>query len=87
MNFLDSKVDQFDGFLISSPSDTHVPLIKQLAKYVKPIYTEKPLGLTREECEEAYAAVGDTPLIVGMTRRYERGFQEVKAKVDSGAVG
>ena len=45
--FLQDHKDEIDGFLISSPSDTHVHYIKKFAPLGKPIYTEKPLGLDR----------------------------------------
>ena len=45
--FLEAHKDKIDGFLISSPSDTHVDYIKKFAHLGKPIYTEKPLGLDR----------------------------------------
>jgi myo-inositol 2-dehydrogenase / D-chiro-inositol 1-dehydrogenase len=47
-----------DAVVIVTPTNTHVNVIRAAAQAGKHIFTEKPLALTLEKCDEAITAVG-----------------------------
>ncbi|WP_020617004.1 inositol 2-dehydrogenase [Paenibacillus daejeonensis] len=78
-----------DAVLICSPTDTHVPLIKQAAAAGKHIFCEKPVSLSIEQTAEALEAVrsANVTLQVGFNRRFDRNFRRARELVLSGEVG
>ena len=80
-----------DGIVIATNSQTHREMICEAVKAgVKNIYTEKPIGLSREEInairDTVEAAEGLT-LQVGYNHRFDSNLMDAKKKVDEGFVG
>jgi len=78
-----------DAVAIATPTNTHVEVVKAAAAAGKHIFTEKPLALTLERCDEAIAAVeaNGVKLHVGFMRRFDPAYVAAKRKIDAGAIG
>ncbi|MBD2869319.1 inositol 2-dehydrogenase [Paenibacillus arenilitoris] len=74
---------------ICSPTDTHVPLIKQAAAAGKHIFCEKPISMDIEQTKEAIEAAeaAGVKLQVGFNRRFDHNFRRVREVARSGQVG
>ncbi len=82
--------DEVDAVLITSIGETHAEFTLACIAAGKPVMCEKPLAPTTPECLqilEAEVALGRRLVIVGFMRRYDAGYRQVKASLDSGAVG
>lgn len=80
---------EIDVVFICTPTDTHVDLIKRSAAAGKHIFCEKPISFSDEETLEAYEAVtkAGVKFQIGVNRRFDRNFAQVKDHVDTGAIG
>jgi myo-inositol 2-dehydrogenase / D-chiro-inositol 1-dehydrogenase len=79
-----------DAVLITSIGETHAEYTLACIAAGKPVLCEKPLAPTTAECEqilEAEVAFGRRLVVVGYMRRYDPGYQQVKASLDSGEIG
>jgi myo-inositol 2-dehydrogenase/D-chiro-inositol 1-dehydrogenase len=84
------KSDDVDAVLVASIGETHAAFTLASIEAGKPVLCEKPLAPTTPECLqvlEAEVALGRRLVIVGFMRRYDQGYQQVKASLDSGAIG
>lgn len=74
---------------ICSPTNSHVPLIKQAAAAGKHIFCEKPISMDIEQTKEALEAVeaAGVKLQVGFNRRFDHNFQRVRELTQSGQIG
>jgi myo-inositol 2-dehydrogenase/D-chiro-inositol 1-dehydrogenase len=82
--------DEVDAVLITSIGETHAAFTLACIEAGKPVLCEKPLAPTTPECLqvlEAEVARGERLVIVGFMRRYDAGYQQVKASIDGGAIG
>ncbi len=82
--------DEVDAVLITSIAETHAPFVLACIAAGKPVMCEKPLAPTGAECRrilDAEEAFGRRLVIVGYMRRYDAGYRQVKASLDSGAIG
>jgi len=83
-----------DAVVIASHDSTHADLSIAGVRAGKPVMCEKPLAPTVAECARVVRAeldaIGDagTPLIsVGFMRRFDPGYQELKAALSAGVCG
>lgn len=78
-----------DGVLLATPNDTHLPLGKLVIDSGKPLYLEKPMGVSAAQCDEliAYAAQKNAKVMVGMQLRYSDVYSKMKALCDQGLIG
>ncbi|QOY52679.1 Gfo/Idh/MocA family protein [Candidatus Sulfurimonas baltica] len=69
---LDEDLQKIDGVIIVTPTFTHTDYIKQVSKYVKNIFVEKPLTDTLESSKEIVKLAKDLNLNiqVGFIERY-----------------
>lgn len=83
------KHEDIDAVVITTPTATHVQVIKDAALAGKHIFCEKPLGQTLEACDEAIAAVkyAGVKLQLGFMRRFDTAYALAKKKIDEGAIG
>ena len=84
------RSDDVDAVLIASIAETHAAFTLACIEAGKPVLCEKPLAPTTAECLgilEAETAHGSRLVIVGFMRRYDAGYQHVKASLDGGAIG
>lgn len=67
---------EVEAVFICSPRDTHIPIIKEVAKEGKHVFCEKPIGFSDEETIEAYEVFLQTGVKYqsGFNRRYDRNF-------------
>lgn len=78
-----------DAVIIASPDQLHREMVVNTLNAGKHILCEKPLALTREDCEAIVEAVknSDRKFMVGQICRYTPGFRQAKEIIDSGAIG
>ena len=84
------KSDKVDAVLVTSIGPTHAEYVLACIAAGKPVMCEKPLAPTVPECEQilaAESAFGKRLVIVGYMRRYDPGYRQVKASLESGAIG
>lgn len=78
-----------DAVIIASPDQDHREMVENTLAAGKHILCEKPLALTREDCEAIVKAVknSDRKFMVGQICRYTPGFKQAKEIIESGAIG
>src|SRR6266705_1314548 len=79
-----------EAVLVASSDPTHEELVLACIKAGKPVLCEKPLAPTVEGCRrilDAEEAYGSRLVSVGFMRRYDPGYLELKAALDSGRIG
>jgi myo-inositol 2-dehydrogenase/D-chiro-inositol 1-dehydrogenase len=84
------RSDDVDAVLITSIAETHAAFSLACIEAGKPVLCEKPLAPTSRECEQVLAAevaLGRRLVIVGYMRRYDPGYQSVKATLEGGTIG
>jgi inositol 2-dehydrogenase len=81
--------DDLEAVVVATPTNTHAKVIGAAAAAGKHIFTEKPLALTIEGCDEAIAAVeaSGRKMHVGFMRRFDAAHAAAKEKIDAGAIG
>src|SRR3954463_8183727 len=83
------KEKNIDAVVLATPHSTHAEQITAAAKAFKHVFVEKPLGLSRAECERALAACadGDVTLAVGYNWRFQPALREIKRMLEDGRLG
>lgn len=78
-----------EGIMITTPNDTHRPLIVQALEAGMPVYTDKPVAQTLEDASAIKAAVDSTglPFAVGHSARRLSGNRQMKQWIDDGTLG
>ncbi|MFM9370129.1 Gfo/Idh/MocA family protein [Streptomyces sp. Da 82-17] len=79
-----------DAVLVTSWGPTHAEHVLNAVAAGKPVFCEKPLATTAEDClriVEAEIAHGRRLVQVGFMRRYDQGYRQLKDVVDSGRIG
>ena len=78
-----------DVAIITTPDNTHMEMTCAFLKAGKPVLLEKPMALTKEECDEMRRVEKETGvmLMVGQVCRYNPNFDRAKKMVDGGAIG
>ncbi len=82
--------EEIEAVVISSPDQTHAPLVLECLKNRKPVLCEKPLADSADaalEILEAEVELGRKLVQVGFMRHYDPQHVAVKEEVASGAVG
>jgi len=82
--------DAVDAVLVCSWGPAHAGQVLAAIAAGKPVFCEKPLATTQEDCLriiEAEAAAGRRLVQVGYMRRYDAAYRAVKQVVDSGTLG
>lgn len=80
---------EIDAIYIASPPTTHVDYIKRVARAGKPIYVEKPMGVTHEESRLAVDAcrTAGVPLYVAYYRRGMEKYRTARNLLANGRIG
>jgi predicted dehydrogenase len=83
------KEKNIDAVVLATPHSTHAEQIAAAAKAGKHVFVEKPLGLSRVECERAVAACAErkVTLAVGYNWRFQPALREIKRMLDDGRLG
>lgn len=84
------KDPDIDAVSISSPSAFHCEQITLALKAGKHVFSEKPMGVTVDECkklEEVVQQHRDQVFMVGFMRRFDESYRQAKDMVDEGKIG
>ena len=78
-----------DAVVLATPHSTHAEQIAAAAEAGKHVFVEKPLGLSRAECERAVAACAErkVTLAVGYNWRFQPALREVRRMLGDGRLG
>ncbi|MDZ7799579.1 MAG: Gfo/Idh/MocA family oxidoreductase [Trueperaceae bacterium] len=81
--------DDVDAVYVATPPNAHAPYVHMAAEAGKPVYVEKPMGMTLLECETMNDACrrAGVPLFVAYYRRALPRFERVRALIAEGAIG
>jgi len=81
--------DKIHAVIITSPTPTHINFIKKCAKNNKHIFCEKPIAFTVNKIIEVINIIEkeNVFLQVGLNRRFDNHFQEMKKKLQDGSIG
>jgi scyllo-inositol 2-dehydrogenase (NADP+) len=80
---------EIDLVVISTPPQSHFVWAKEALNQGLHVVLEKPMALTRDECDELMAIAGrlDRLLVVYQNRRYDLDFLTIKRLVEDGVIG
>lgn len=80
---------EVDAIYIATPPGSHKEYTIKAARAGKPIYVEKPMARTFEECQEMIAAceAAGVPLFVAYYRRAQPRFLKIKELLEKKAIG
>lgn len=80
---------EVNALYIATPPNAHAELTLKAAAAGKPIYVEKPMARTTEECREMIEACrkANVPLYVAYYRRRLPHFEKVRTLLEEGAIG
>lgn len=80
---------EVNAVYIATPPSSHAEYTIKVAEAGKPVYVEKPMARTYDECQKMIRACEDAgvPLFVAYYRRRLPRFLKIKELVDSGAIG
>ncbi|KKD08031.1 Gfo/Idh/MocA family oxidoreductase [Streptomyces sp. WM6386] len=81
---------EVDAVLVTSWGPTHAEHVLNAIAAGKPVFCEKPLATSAEDCLriiEAEQAHGRRLVQVGFMRRYDAGYRRMKQVIDSGRIG
>jgi predicted dehydrogenase len=83
------KEGSIDAVVLATPHSTHAEQIATAAEAGKHVFVEKPLGLSRAECERAVAVCAErkVTLAVGYNWRFQPALREVKRMLEDGRLG
>ncbi len=87
---LDDFLSQpIDGVVIASNTHLHIEHIKSVANAGKHIFTEKPIGLTMQETDNALQAVveAEVKFQIGFQRRWDPRYMAAKEAIVDGKIG
>ncbi|WP_206683206.1 Gfo/Idh/MocA family protein [Neptunicella marina] len=78
-----------NAIYIATPPDGHLPYTLKAAAAGKPVYVEKPMARTYNECQQMIAACehAKVPLLVAYYRRYLPNFLQVKQWLEQKKIG
>ena len=78
-----------DAVVIATPSSAHAPMVRAAFEKGLHVFCEKPLTLSPEDSDELTALARERGLVtqVGYHNRFVGAFREVRALLDTGAIG
>jgi predicted dehydrogenase len=86
-NYLTLFDEKCDGYVVASPTNTHLQVIKKLLVTGKPIFTEKPLSNNVSETKSLLGQTADYPLYVMDKWKYHNGILKLAELIKSGKYG
>ena len=81
--------DDVDAVYVATPPSSHLEYVRMAAQAGKPVYVEKPMGTTLQECDAMLGACrrAGVPLFVAYYRRALPRFERVRELLHEGAIG
>jgi UDP-2-acetamido-3-amino-2,3-dideoxy-glucuronate N-acetyltransferase len=85
----DALADDYDGFTVATPAETHFPIASAILGRGKPVLVEKPLALTAKDARAlgALAAEKRASLMVGHVMLFHPAVQKIAALIKGGKIG
>lgn len=82
-------LDEADGILVATPTDTHPTLVRGCLAAGKPALCEKPIAADLAEMTALVTEIdaGATPVLVGFQRRFDPAVIELRRRITSGELG
>ena len=84
------EASDVDAVVVTSWDPTHAKYVLAAVKAGKFVFCEKPLATSADDCEEIMQAEisGGKHLVqVGFMRRFDRGYRQIKAAIESEKIG
>lgn len=83
------NANNFDAVVITTPTFLHSKQTIMAAEAGKPIFLEKPMALSLEECDEIIAAVEENNVVLqmGFMRRFDPDFSAASSRIKNGEIG
>ena len=80
---------KFDGFIVSTPAETHYAIAKKIILAGKHVLVEKPMTLTIEDAEDLVklAEKHNVNLMVGHVLLFHPAITKIKELIDDGKIG
>ena len=81
--------EQFDGFTVATPAETHFEIAAKIIKAKNHVLVEKPLTLNSVDAIELNRLAGENNinLMVGHVLLFHPAFQKIKSMLDQGTLG
>jgi UDP-2-acetamido-3-amino-2,3-dideoxy-glucuronate N-acetyltransferase len=81
--------ENFDGYIVATPADTHVMLSKKIIMSGKPLLVEKPFALNSQDARAimVLAEEHNVNLMVGHVLLFHPAISKMKCLIDSGKIG
>jgi myo-inositol 2-dehydrogenase / D-chiro-inositol 1-dehydrogenase len=79
-----------DAVIVTSWGDTHATYVIAAIRAGKPVFCEKPMATTEDDCSailDAEAAFGSRLVQIGFMRRFDTQYRAMKDTVQRGAIG
>lgn len=79
-----------DAVVVCTPSNEHCLEIEKALNAGLHVFTEKPLGVSIEDCKNAEEAVkkhNDKKFMIGFMRRFDKAYSYAKEKINKGDIG
>lgn len=88
-DFSNLTSEEFDGYVVSTATDSHLGFLNQLIPLGKPILCEKPISLDVEETDQVIqdSKKYGTEIQVGFQRRFDPAISKAEKLVSEGKVG
>ena len=85
----EANQEDFDGFTVATPVETHYEIAKYLIEHKKHVLVEKPISLHVDEAKElkALAEENHVNLMVGHVLLFHPAIRKIKALIDDGKIG
>lgn len=83
-------IPEIEAVAIISPSVFHAKQIEQALAAGKHVFSEKPLGVSLDECVATQKVVNQYPdklFMLGFMRRFDASYRYAKQKIDNGDIG
>ena len=89
LNIEDALNNNYDGFTVATPANTHFEIAKAIINAGKPILIEKPMTLSVNEAEELVALADKNKInaMVGHVLLFHPAVKKIKSMIDNGEVG
>ena len=78
-----------DAIVIATPTSLHREVTEAAAAAGKHVFCEKPMAMKTEDCDAMIRATEQAGVVlqIGFMRRFDRSFQDAKARVEAGEIG
>jgi UDP-2-acetamido-3-amino-2,3-dideoxy-glucuronate N-acetyltransferase len=88
-DYKDTIKEDFDGFVVATPAETHYAIADYLIRHNKPVLVEKPVALTVKEAEALHliAEKKNINFMVGHVLLFHPAIRKIKELINQGKIG